>query len=106
MAEDFDIKVPIKEELKKNVILGIEAMLRIEIILGFYAYSPKVMQLLQTLSHSTRAYIVNENGLPGFVVNIDIIKILKSADKQGKLKQARKWQIIDLERVEEELNEL
>ena len=91
MAEDFDIKVPIKKELKNNVILGIEAMLRIEVILGFYAYRPKVIQLLQILSHSTRAYIVSENGLPGYAVKIDIIKILKKADEVGKLKRARKW---------------
>ena len=36
--------------------------------------------MMQTLSHSTRAYIVNAEGLPGFVCSFDGIEYLKALD--------------------------
>ena len=51
---------------------------------------------MQRLSHGTRAFIVNADGLPGFLLDFDIIKHLKEADAAGQLEDARKWQIIDL----------
>ena len=68
MSEPLQILVPIREELKKNLIFGIEARLPIGIILGFYGFRHQVMKLMQCLSHGTRAYIVNADGLPGFVL--------------------------------------
>ena len=68
MCETLDIKVTIKDELKKSLIFGLRARLPIGVILGFYGYSYEVMRLMQVLSHGTRAYIINENGLPGFVI--------------------------------------
>ena len=64
------------------------------------------MPLMQTISHPTRAYIVNSDGLPGFLLGHeikDIIKPLKAADEAGKLEHAKKWQVIDLVKVEQEL---
>ena len=67
MSKDFDIKLLVKDELKKNLIFGLHARPPIGIILGFCGYSHHVMPLIQTLSHTTRAYIINADGLPGFI---------------------------------------
>ena len=67
------------------------ARLPIAIILGFVSYRYEVMPLMQTLSHSTRAYIVNSNGLPSFLFNFDNIKHLKASDDAGQSEHARKW---------------
>ena len=50
-------------------------------ILKFYGRKADVCHLFQRLSHTTRAYIVNERGLPGFLVEFDLIKYLKQAKK-------------------------
>ena len=76
MVEDFDIKVQIREELKKGLIFGLQARLPIGIILGFTGFRYEVYQIMQTLSHSTRAYIVNANGLNGFLKRMCFIYIL------------------------------
>ena len=65
--------MPIKEELKKGLIFGLEARPPIGIVLGFFGYQHQVMKMMQCLSHGTRAYIVNADGLPGFVLELDII---------------------------------
>ena len=77
--------MPIKEELKKGLIFGLEARPPIGIILGFFGYQHQVMRLMQCLSHGTRAYIVNADGLPGFVLEFDIIRFLREADEAGQL---------------------
>ena len=38
LREKFDIKVEIRDELKKGLILGLEARLPIGIVLGFVGY--------------------------------------------------------------------
>ena len=58
---------------------------------------------MQTLSHGTRAYIVNAGGLPGFLSKYDIIAHLKTADQAGQLEHAKKWQVIDMGQVEKRL---
>ena len=60
-------------------------------IMSYYGYSDEVMQLMKTLAHATWAYIINANGLHGFVIQVPLIKILKDADKEDKFQQARKW---------------
>ena len=77
--------MPIKEELKKGLIFGLEARPPIGIVLGFYGYQPHVMKLMQCLSHGTRAYIVNADGLPGFVLEYDTLPFLRKADEAGLL---------------------
>ena len=67
----------------------------IGIIFGFVGHSHEAMPLMQTLSHGTRAYNVNADGLPGFVKNFDfknfdIIEFLEEVDKAGKLDHAKK----------------
>ena len=61
---------------------------------------------MQCLSHGTRAYLINANGLPGFLRKFDIVQHLKEADKAGKLENTRKFQVIDLSTVESKLEKL
>ena len=56
--------------------------------------------MMQSLSHSTRAYIINANGLQGFVLKFEIIKALEREKKSGFLKQAKNAQVIDLKAVQ------
>ena len=65
--DSWIINVPLKESLKKGLILGLHSRLPIGLILGFLDYTNHVVPLLQIINHGTRAYIWNENGLPGFV---------------------------------------
>ena len=76
MSKKFDIKIPIKKKLKKGLIFGIRARPPIGILLSFLGFCDEVMPILQVLSHSTRAFIINANGLPGFIVQRGIINIL------------------------------
>ena len=103
MSEHFDIIVPIKEELKKGLVFGMKARPTIALFLGFLGYRHEVIPMMQTVSHSTRAYIYNENGLNSFIFRFDIMKVLKAADLRGDLENAREWQEIDLESLEKEL---
>ena len=58
---------------------------------------------MQCLSHGTRAYIINADGLPGFVLKFDIARHLKQADEAGQLEHARRYQVIDISKVESKL---
>ena len=89
MNELFDIKTPIKDELRKGLILGLNTRLPIGIVLGFAGYRDQVFPLLQTLSHATRAFIINAEGLPGFVIAFDTMEPLKEAEKALGLRRAK-----------------
>ena len=97
---ELDIKVQIKEELRKGLIFGFYARPPIGIILGFVGYRNQVLPLMQILSHATWAYIVNANYLQGFIVKFDVSYHLKIADKADRLTDARKWQAIDLDSIQ------
>ena len=91
MIQNYDIKLEIKTKLKKQLIFGLDARLPIALIIGFMGYRHEVVPLMQTISHSTRAYLVNANGLRGFVDDLDIMKVLKKADSKKQLDRQRKW---------------
>ena len=91
MSEPFNTEVPIKDELRKNLIFGLEARPPIGIILGLANDRSQVMPLLQKISHGTRAFMVNADGLPGFMLEFDIIQYLKQANAAGKLENAKKF---------------
>ena len=91
MREAFDIRVTIRDNLKKGLVFGLQARLPIGLILGFFGFRHEVLSLMQTLSHSSRAYILNAKGLKGFVPQEPIIKILMDADEKGLLDHTRKW---------------
>ena len=48
------------------------------------------MPLMQILSHSTRAFVVNAKGLSGFVYKFEVMRFLRIADKRGLLENAKK----------------
>ena len=73
----------IREDLKKGLILGLKNRLGIAKILGFMGYQHEVMPIMQSLSHSTRAYVINANSLSGFVAKFDIMKTIRTADERG-----------------------
>ena len=75
MSEKFDIKVQIRGSLKKKLIFGLNSRLSIGIVLGFVGLRNDVWPIMQAISHATRAYLVNEKGLLGFLMT-DIINIL------------------------------
>ena len=74
--------MPLKQEnLKKLPTEKIKSRCAMAFILRFYGRKADVCHLLQRLSHASRAYIVNEKGLPGFLVEFDLIRYLKQARK-------------------------
>ena len=87
MANNFEVILPIREDLSKCFVFGLEAKLPVALILRFVDYRHEVMPKMQRLSHCSRAYILNPsaNKLTGFVKSFDIMEILKEADKNGKL---------------------
>ena len=60
---------------------------------------------MQRLSHGTRAYIWNENGLQGFVKILDITAILSAAETSGSLATATEWQFVDMKNLLKCLND-
>ena len=71
------------------------------IMLSYVGFCHEVLPLMQIISHSTRAYIINAEGLPGFLIKIDIMQILREADAKDRLKDAKRWQELDLDKVSE-----
>lgn len=55
------------------------------------------------MSHTTRAYIINANGLPGFVTSFEIVEFLKVENKAGRLEHAKRYQVVDLAELQQEL---
>ena len=72
MGEFSDIKVPIRKEFEKRLIFGLNARPPIALVLSFFGFRHEVMLLMQTASHTTRAFIWNADGLPGFVIEMDV----------------------------------
>ena len=99
----IDVKVQIKQELKRNLIFGIQSRPAIGMILSFFGFSHEVFELMQTLSHSTRAFIFNAERLNGFLVKLDICQILHDAYESGELEQAEKHQSFNLMCLQTEL---
>ena len=62
---------------------------------------------MQYLSHETRAFIWNADGLQGFLKTHaeDIMEILRNAQKTGDLQKITKYQTVDLLQVWDKLCE-
>lgn len=52
-------------------------------VLSFFGDSDEVGDFMQKGSHKTRAYFINANGLPGFVVPYCITEYLKRAQEKN-----------------------
>ena len=63
----------INEKLKKGLIFGFSARLPLGVMLSFLGYKHNVIPLLQKISHGTRAFIINAEGLKGFIVEFNVI---------------------------------
>ena len=63
LQDQWDIKVTIKSDLKKTLVFGFRSRLPIGVVLSFVGYRHEVLPVMQVLSHSTRAYICNADGL-------------------------------------------
>ena len=100
-------KVQIKRDLLKSLPTNkIKSRPALALVLSYYGYRHEVMDLLQVLSHSSRAYIQNAAGLPGFLLNFDLIDILKKLDAAGSLEELKKTTVIDLKSLDESLSGL
>ena len=53
LRDNFDVRVPIREEMMKDLIFGLEARLPIAIVLSYIGFRHDIAPLLQTLSHQT-----------------------------------------------------
>ena len=56
------------------------------IVLSFFGARREVCRMLQMLNHTGRAYIIHQNGLPGF------LEVLPS---EGIVQELRKWMSLD-----------
>ena len=63
LRDTFDIKVAIHDKKKKCLVFGFNSRLVIAEILSFVGERRIVVPLMQRLSHATRAYIFNADGL-------------------------------------------
>ena len=58
LVEDYKLMTPFPK---------LPSMIISATILGFFGTTDEVCPMLQNLSHTSRAYIVKQNALPGFV---------------------------------------
>ena len=81
----MEVLVPIRQEYLKEQAFEqkINSRLCVAIFLSFFGKSQEVGQLMQTMSHKTRAYYQNVQGFPGFVVPSPSITELLSEYLQG-----------------------
>ena len=96
MCEKFDVMLSIREDLLKALILGIEARLPAANILSFAGFSHQVTPIMQQLSHGTRAFLHNSNNLSGFLVRLELMRIMNLADDD-------QWQEVNLETLKTQL---
>ena len=64
------------------------------------------MRIMQKISHGTRAFIWNSDGLQGFIVKFEIIDALKREEKSGTLGEVCKHQLVELDVLANELSKL
>ena len=84
----FHIIAPIKTDyLKEMPFKGIDGRLSMAIFWSYAGYKEDILDKLQVLSHRSRAYIYNANGLSGFLVEKRIIRTLELAKKDGSFEE-------------------
>ena len=70
-------QIPIQKHLMRSLPFDqIQSRLATATILSYVNFKEEVIILLQSLSHSTRAYLHNAGGLPGFLQHEPIVKII------------------------------
>ena len=68
----------------------------IAIVFSYVGDSEEVSDLMQNISHGTRAYFLNADGLEGFLVQSLIIDILQKDYEGGALKEVLKNIEVDM----------
>ena len=84
--------VPVRTELLKSFpFANLESRAVTATVLSFADYKYEAIFMLIKLSHRARAYIKNADDLKGFLVEGNIIRILKEARLRGKILNAYRW---------------
>ena len=86
--ENFNIIVKIKDNLQKRPFIpGLQSINITAIILSYYGRKYTSCRLFQLLTHSSRAFIVSQKGLPGFLVHgqFDLIEEIEKAREMIKV---------------------
>ena len=75
----FDLLVPIKQDLLKMLpFKDTSSRNATATILSYLDNRQSILTLMQKIAHVTRAYITNNQGLPGFLIgkNEHLLKVL------------------------------
>ena len=75
----------------------------VAIIFSFYGFADEVYELMQTTSHTTRAYIHAADGLKGFLIP-SISTLLKQASQTKEWDKITEFQEVRIEAVIEMLS--
>ena len=70
--QSLDIRVSVLKQLKSGLVF-FGARVPIGIMLSYMGFYNEVLPMMQRISHSTRAYITNARGLPGFLIKVDFM---------------------------------
>ena len=73
--------------------------------MSYYGFRVDVYRLMQRLSHQSRAFITNANGLKAFILPFDLTRFLEIADGE-KFEEASKYQHVDKKSVVEMLKRI
>ena len=99
-----DIRVEIKaDQLSSLPFKDLQSRVCTATILQYTGYQQQIILLLQKLSHKSRAYIFNANGLQGFLIKEDYLSVLKSAHADGLWERVTRWHRADFSFIQKEL---
>ena len=90
--------------LKAMPVKQIKSRVATALVLSFFGYRDYVIAILACLSHESRAYIFNANGLSGFLIQANIIDIIRGIPKKWVSQQ--KFANFNLSLVTQELEEI
>ena len=103
---DWDIRVNIRREYKKEMPFeGITGRRAMALVWTYVDWRNEVTDILQQLSHRSRAYFFNAHGLQGFLIKATPMLLLNQARTLGELEQVTRWQHIDFEKLMQKLSE-
>ena len=101
-TETYDIRVPIKLELKHKQPFGAKLPSNIinSIVLSYLGRKVQIIKLLQILNHNGRAFCVYKNGLKGFLIEKYPVNFANFTEDAQKLIQQ-----LDRDRADRKLQE-
>ena len=104
---EWDIRVSIKSEYMKEMPFeGIDGRGAMALMWSFVDWRNETTDLLQKISHRSRAYFFNAHGLKGFLVTISATGLLKRAKALGVLEEVTRWQHIDYPQLDRQLKQI